>query len=209
MPLSETQRRVATVVLSLPEADGFALAGGAALIVHGVIDRVTRDLDCFGPSSEAVDRLATAALRALQGSGYRVDVIQQAPGYAKLQVTDTDDGVTQLDLGFDPAELPAEDSDIGAVRALDDLAVDKLLALFARALPRDFVDVLALLKHFTSDELVAGAAAKDRGFNLDALAEAFGVLPTIRRERFDVSDEDYRRLRETFATWQADLRSLR
>jgi hypothetical protein len=49
VPLSETQRRVATLVLSLPEAEGFALAGGAALILHGVTDRDTRDLDCFVP----------------------------------------------------------------------------------------------------------------------------------------------------------------
>ena len=99
------------------------------------------------------------------------------------------------------------DTDLGAVRALDDLAVDKLLALFARALPRDFVDVLGLLKRFSSAELVTAAAAKDRGFSVDALADAFGVLPTIRRERFDLSDEDYRQLRESFATWQANLRN--
>jgi hypothetical protein len=61
-------------------------------------------------------------------------------------------------------------------------------SLFARALPRDFVDVRGLLKRFTAAELVTAAAAKDRGFNVDALADALGVLPMIRRERFDLSE---------------------
>ncbi len=57
MSLSELQQRVASLVFSLAEADGFALAGGGALIAHDVVDRTTRDLDCFGPSRDAVDRL--------------------------------------------------------------------------------------------------------------------------------------------------------
>ena len=57
MSLSELQQRVASLVFSLAEADGFALAGGGALIAHEVVDRTTRDLDCFGPTREAVDRL--------------------------------------------------------------------------------------------------------------------------------------------------------
>ena len=57
MSLSRLQRRVSTLVFALPEAAGFALAGGGALIAHQVVDRTTRDLDCFGPSLDAVDRL--------------------------------------------------------------------------------------------------------------------------------------------------------
>jgi hypothetical protein len=45
MSLSELQQRVAPLVLSLPEAEGFALAGGSALIAHEVVDRTTGDLD--------------------------------------------------------------------------------------------------------------------------------------------------------------------
>ena len=42
MPLSDIQVRVATIVLALPEAAEFALAGGAALVIHEVVDRVRR-----------------------------------------------------------------------------------------------------------------------------------------------------------------------
>ena len=54
--LSPLQEQVGRIVAALPEADGFALAGGAALVVTRVVDRTTRDLDFFGPSAEDVDR---------------------------------------------------------------------------------------------------------------------------------------------------------
>lgn len=49
----------------------------------------------------------------------------------------------------------------GRVRALDDLPGDKLLALFGRAAPRDFVDVHALRRWFSRRQLEAFAATKD------------------------------------------------
>jgi hypothetical protein len=42
MPLSKIQLRTATIILALPEAAGFALAGGAALVIHEIVDRVLR-----------------------------------------------------------------------------------------------------------------------------------------------------------------------
>ena len=64
--LTPLQERVASIVAGLAEAEDFALAGGAALIVRGEIERQTRDLDFFGLAPEAVDRLVPALDRALQ-----------------------------------------------------------------------------------------------------------------------------------------------
>ena len=55
--LSPLQDRVAHIVAELAEAEDFALAGGAALIIRGDVDRRTRDLDFFDTSALAVDRL--------------------------------------------------------------------------------------------------------------------------------------------------------
>ena len=46
--LSPVQEDVARLLSTLTEADGFALAGGAALIARGIVDRQTGDLDFFG-----------------------------------------------------------------------------------------------------------------------------------------------------------------
>jgi hypothetical protein len=208
MSLSEFQVRVATLVLGLPEATEFALAGGAALIVHDVTDRATRDLDCFGPTIDAVDRLRASVVDACAAEGLRVEVDQAGPGFARLQVADARD-TTLLDLGYDPAFSPPIVTAIGAVRALDDLAGDKLLALFSRAAPRDFLDVAALLRRYSRDELEERAAAKDRGFDRHVLADAFGVLPTIRRDRFEIDDPSYADLLTTFAAWRDAIRAGR
>ena len=50
----------------LPAADDFALAGGAALIVHGLVDRSTRDLDYFATASDAVAGVVPALEAALR-----------------------------------------------------------------------------------------------------------------------------------------------
>lgn len=208
MPLSDLQRRCATIILQLPEAAGFALAGGAALVVHEVTDRGTNDIDCFGPSVVAVDALSPAAIAALAAAGLDVDVVVMASGFARLVVVDGSSR-TQVDLGFDPATHAAVLMSVGPVRSLADLAGDKLLALFARAASRDFVDVSALLEHFSREAILDLAAAKDRGFSLEVLADAFHVLTTYDRvdEFPSLSDDAYVRLLATFAAWEAELRS--
>lgn len=72
--LSPFQRRVADALFDLPEADGYALAGGAALILRQVITRETADLDALiaarpGPDPGSVDALADAFATTAQGFG--------------------------------------------------------------------------------------------------------------------------------------------
>jgi hypothetical protein len=52
--LTPFQERIAAIISGLVEAEGFALAGGGALIVRGDVDRGTRDLDFFGLTPESV-----------------------------------------------------------------------------------------------------------------------------------------------------------
>lgn len=98
--LSLLQERVAAIIAELDEAEGFALAGGAALIARGEIDRRTRDLDFFGLTGDAVDRLLPVAERALRIAGLEVERVQVNPGFARLIVSSADDR-TELDLAAD------------------------------------------------------------------------------------------------------------
>jgi Nucleotidyl transferase AbiEii toxin, Type IV TA system len=207
MPLSEIQLRTATIILALPEAAGFALAGGAALVIHEIVDRGTKDLDCFGPSTEAVNQLVDPSLDALVAAGLDTQLLLRADGFSKILVTDEHER-TQVDLGFDPASHDPVRFAIGPVRHLSDLAGDKLLALFSRAAARDFIDVAALLRRFTKSELCVIAASKDQGFNIDVLADAFGVISTYDRddEYPTLNDDDYHALTAVFAAWQREIR---
>lgn len=77
--LSSLQLRVAALFAGLSEASGFVLAGGAALIARGEIDRLTRDLDFFATDAAQVDQVVpifeatvrNAGLTRRRGAGRR------------------------------------------------------------------------------------------------------------------------------------------
>jgi hypothetical protein len=104
--------------------------------------------------------------------------------------------------GDDYRQLAPEDSPFGPVLAADDLAASKLLALFARAEPGDFVDVFALTRHYGFDGLCALASERDPGFNLNALADALGSFGYLARRDFDIDDAGFDQLRETVRAWR-------
>ncbi len=162
--LSALQQRVAAIVATLPEAEQFALAGGAALVLARVVDRETRDLDFFGPSADDVDALTVAVEAALGQAGMEVRRERVSHGFARLIVSDGVEA-TEVDLATDARIRPTQAGPYGPMVALEELAADKLLALFDRAQARDFIDVDALVDRFGLERLCALAAEKDHGFS--------------------------------------------
>jgi Nucleotidyl transferase AbiEii toxin, Type IV TA system len=84
--LSPLQERVAKLISGLPEAQDFALAGGAALIARGDVNRLTEDLDFFSREPATVDRLLPVAVRAIREAGLDVEIVRAAPGFAWLAI---------------------------------------------------------------------------------------------------------------------------
>jgi hypothetical protein len=142
--LNELQRRVARLMTGLTEADDFALAGGAALIVYGIVDRSTRDLDHFATASDAVAGVVPALEAALRGDGLLVARRRDAPGFVRLEMTDETQQSVVVDLAYGARLLPTQVSQLGPALHPDELAADKMLALYGRAEGRDFHDVAAL-----------------------------------------------------------------
>ncbi|MCA1675978.1 MAG: hypothetical protein LC799_28655 [Actinobacteria bacterium] len=64
MPLDPLQERIARTALSLPEAHTLALASVAAMIAHGFVTRVTKDIDLFTEVDDAEAIQIAASLRA-------------------------------------------------------------------------------------------------------------------------------------------------
>ncbi|MDA8312215.1 MAG: nucleotidyl transferase AbiEii/AbiGii toxin family protein [Actinomycetota bacterium] len=199
--LSPLQERVARIVAGLAESDGFALAGGAALILRGDVDRRTRDLDFFGPDAVAVDRLVPVAQQALLDDGLRVQQVIDHPGFARLLVGDDNDQ-TEVDLGTDARLFPPEE--LLGIRVLsgEKLAVDKLLALFGRAEARDFVDLLAVADRYGLDRLLDLAAEKDRGFDARVFAEMLTRIDRLPKAAFALDDTQFERLQATIRAWK-------
>lgn len=204
MGLSPLQERVARTFFQLPESQGFALAGGSALVVQGLVDRTTRDLDLFGTDQLAARRAADALQTALEGTGLSCRRVRDHPTFVRLAV---DDGrqSTEVDVCYDHQWRPSVPTPVGPARSPEELAVDKLLALFGRALPRDFVDVYRLQERYGIEVMLSWAPEKDPGFSTYRLAEALGRMARFPRSEFEADDEAFDDLEDFFAGLRAEL----
>jgi hypothetical protein len=203
--LSPLQEKVLTLFFSLPEASGFALAGGGALVVRSIVQRTTRDLDLFTTIDKEV-RFAADALRAqLPTAGLQGRIIRSGTSFTRLVVSAGLDEELVVDLAVDHRLAPAEMGPVGPILALDDLAADKLLALFGRAEARDFVDVWALAQVMATERLLELARTKDPGFDVYVLATMIGTLDRHPRSELEIDDASVVSLRQFFAGLRASL----
>jgi hypothetical protein len=170
----------------------------ALLAAHGLLERPTRDLDFFGrPEQQAqVRQLAAGFERACRDHGLDVRTERDAEGFIRLTVED----------GTESCEV---DTRLGPAFDLRELGSNKVLAIFDRAAPRDFVDLAELTKHFALDELIELAAAKDPGLDLDVLDLAMGQIERIPRERLALDQRSHEELMSSVDAWRVSLRRLR
>lgn len=204
MALTPLQAKVARTVAELPEAADFALAGGGALVVLGIVDRPTQDLDFFATEPDAVERLGPVLERALTAQGLTVEARRVLPGFAQYRVADASDS-TALDLSWDARLHPTQATEVGQALGRDELAADKTLALYGRAEARDFVDVYRLRSHYSRDDLVRLAREKDRGFDIEMFAGAIQRIDRHQHRDFPVKSATYTAMRAEFDGWLQSL----
>ena len=215
MPIDTLQREVAAIALRTAAQHGFALAGGNALIAHGLIDRPTDDVDLFSDQEAGVAAAAQAVERALREAGFRVSRRDMTAGLGDLFegmdeelaewiITAPGGQQTMLQMAyFDRIHGPVT-MDVGPVLDLEDLAGWKVVALVSRAEPRDYVDTAAALQHYTADQLISFAERLDPGLRSQDFADAGRQLDRITDEVFTpygLGPPDVVRLREQFANW--------
>ena len=215
MPIDELQREVATIALRTAGRHGFALAGGNALIAHGIIDRPTDDVDLFSDQETAVAAAADAVEGALRAAGFEAERRDQAGGLADIFygmgeglaewiITAPGGQQTMLQMAyFDRTRGPVT-MDVGPVLDLEDLAGSKVCALASRVEPRDYVDTAAALQRYTADQLISFARRLDPGLEARDFADAgrqLDRMPDGLFTRYGLSPEDVARLRAQFAVW--------
>ena len=200
MAFDELHRHVARIALkAVGRKYEVALAGGNALMVHEVVSRHTEDVDLFVRRAELVAAAASEIEVALQAAGYstqRIDLAGATGGLdefwpdmgeelAEWEVTSPDGEHTmQLQAAYfetlaDPVTVP----DLGPVLALDDLAGWKTVALVNRMMARDYVDIAALLKKYSVEQLIALALERDAGLQEADFADAGLYLDRMRDGR--------------------------
>jgi predicted nucleotidyltransferase component of viral defense system len=84
----------------------------------------------------------------------------------------------------------------------EELAVDKLLALFGRAEARDFADLLAVVARYGPDRLLDLAKEKDRGFDAEVFAEMLTRIDRLPRVAFPLDDAQFVELQAAVTSWR-------
>jgi hypothetical protein len=122
----------------------------------------------------------------------------------RIEVGEGDDRC-EIDLAVDYRALPVEASRYGPTLAIDELAADKVLALFDRAEARDFLDLVALTRRFELRSMLALASEKDHGVDREGFRDALGSFERFTPVDLGVSDSEYEQLRATVGGWRDDL----
>jgi predicted nucleotidyltransferase component of viral defense system len=215
MPVSELHRQVAAVALRAAARHGFALGGGNALIAHGVVDRITQDVDLFTDEEHGVEAAAGAVEAALRAAGFEAEREDKTAGLADVfeglgdglaEWTITAAGGQQMMLQmayFDRARQPVI-MEFGPVLDLEDAVGGKVSALATRAAPRDYLDTAAALDRYTTAELIGFARRLDPGLTDQDFADAARRLDQVADGWFaslGLSGPDVAALRARFATW--------
>ncbi len=218
MPIDELQRDVATIALRVASGHGFALAGGNALIAHGLVDRPTEDVDLFSNEEGGVEAAADAVEAALRAAGFDAerqdktgglsDIFDQmGEGLAEWLITAPGGKQTMLQMAYFDRLRGAVTMDVGPVLDLEDLAGWKTVALVSRVEPRDYVDTAAALHRYTVGQLIRLARQLDPGLEQRDFADAgrqLDRMPDGVFARYGLGADGVARLRERFTAWPRD-----
>jgi hypothetical protein len=215
MPISDLNREVAAIALRAAVGHGFALAGGNALIAHGIVDRPTEDVDLFSDQEAGVAAAADAVEGALRAAGFEASRLDRTgglgevfygmgDGLAEWVITSPDGRQTMLQMAyFDRSHGPVF-MDVGPVLDLEDLAGSKVCALASRVEPRDYVDTAAVMEHYTADQLISLAKRLDPGLDDRDFADAgrqLDRMPDGVFARYGLGPRDVTALRDRLAVW--------
>lgn len=180
-PLQNDALRQSSAVL---ESMGYFLAGGTALSLAYLHHRFSEDLDFFCSADR--DAIGDSRLLAshLNQAGIDVEILRQQPNFCRLKLTRLDES-TLLDLVTHSgiSLRPTESYEAIAIASLQDLAVNKVLAL-NREEAKDFVDLYLILKTgpWSLADLLEMAKVKSADFEDEwALLEIAGLLANVHQ----------------------------
>ncbi|MGC4806291.1 nucleotidyl transferase AbiEii/AbiGii toxin family protein [Micromonospora sp. DT233] len=205
---------IARVALSVAKQHGFALGGGLALVLHGVVDRPTEDVDTFTDRDGGVAAAAKAVEEALRTAGFQVTQVDDDSELPALiygldeHITEWEiqrgDRVVRLSLSSQARLHAPVAMEVGPVMDLPDLLAWKVTALVGRARERDYIDVAAVLDRYTPAQLLAMARRMDPGLedeDVPVVGRRLDRMPDEAFVPYQLTRDDVAELRRRFATW--------
>lgn len=177
MALTAFQEKICRLIASNRVLNGESyIAGGVALNTLLDAPRLSRDIDLFHDTTDALRSSWDLDREVLTDHGYEVDVVRDASAYIEAVIREDNESVLLQwvrDSAFRFFPL-LEDERLGLVLNPFDLATNKVLALVGRLEIRDWIDVMQCSEKIQHLGLLVWAACgKDPGFSpMGILAEA-------------------------------------
>jgi hypothetical protein len=201
--------KVSQIVLRAIEPYGFALGGGYALQVHGIVDRPSKDIDNYVSQTDEklFDDAEAAVRKALEDEGLSSVVGYSDSWFKALQVFDpaTEEAVV-VDLGYDYRKNePVIIAGFGPVLDIEDIITGKVRAFWDRQAARDYIDIDAILQtgHWTPSDLLTVLQHVRPEANTETFAEALRSADAIDNDEY----EGYHLNQEDAANMVARLKS--
>ena len=179
MPLTAFQKEV-VAVLAANRSEESHFAGGLVLNADEQSPRFSHDLDIFHEAGADVVRASNRDVESLHRAGFEIEKLgrtdaweRDAVDFRKARVRRAG-GSVEIDWAADSAFrfFPIErDEQLGWRLHLFDMAVNKALALSARTVTRDYVDIVELGRRFPLAAICWAAPGKDPGFSPLALLD--------------------------------------
>ncbi|MGW7102495.1 nucleotidyl transferase AbiEii/AbiGii toxin family protein [Streptomyces sp. NPDC054838] len=154
MKLSGLHRRLLAAVIDIGAPYPLVLTGGYAVQAHGLVDRLSQDLDVATENPAPMAEIVAGLGQGLAGRGWRVRVIDVDALSARLMVADPATGEEcEVDVLKEHFWTPPAQTEYGPVLAFDSVIGTKVRALADRGAVRDLIDVHAASRHRTTTEL--------------------------------------------------------
>ena len=172
--LTPLQRTFLALFATMPDQDQFYLTGGTALAEYYLGHRLSFDLDLFTSQAELIAPLAHDLERRCAEHSLEVTVTRRFATYVEYTIGQNE-AQLKVDLALDSPfrfEPPVLSEHGVLVNPYADLRIDKMLAYYGRAEPRDAVDLYFILKNDAFGTLAGQAHRKDPGFDLYWMAVA-------------------------------------
>ena len=202
---------IARPALAAARTYGFALGGGNALVLHGLINRPTEDVDLFTDRDGGIRAAAGLVQAALHQAGLEVKEVKDETDlsgviygldghFIQLEVI-RDDRIARLSLSSLPRRHHPVVMEIGPVMHLDDLVTSKTAAIINRREVRDYIDTAAFLATHTPEDLIAQARRVDPGIqdeDIRMVSQILDRIPDAAFAEYQIAAADVAALRQRF-----------
>ncbi|MEU6194118.1 nucleotidyl transferase AbiEii/AbiGii toxin family protein [Streptomyces sp. NPDC047061] len=210
MKATDLHRRLLADLLSVGTPYPLALTGGYAAQAHGLVERLSQDLDVATENPSAMEGIADTVAAGLRERGWDVRTLETDPLSARLMVTDAASGEEcEVDVLKEALWRPLVQTELGLTLSLEDVVGTKVRALADRGLARDLIDVHAAADRWSRLDLedLGRRHARDTFDLTDLQSRLTGAdwIDDTEFEAYGLDDAAIAALRHWAQTWADDI----